>query len=135
MKRSLIVGLVVVLFGFPAEIHAATHTVNQVGTSFQPNDITIEAGDTVEWVHSSGIHTVTNGTGPTDPDVGLLFDEALDSANPLVTYTFDDPGDFPYFCRPHFVVGMTGVVHVMPPVGADEPVRTTTWSRIKKLYR
>jgi plastocyanin len=95
----------------------------------------ITVGDTVEWVHDLGIHTVTSGTGPTDPDVGMLFDDPLTAGNPLVTYTFTDAGEFDYFCTPHFGVGMIGIVRVTPPIGADEPVRAFSWSRLKGLYR
>ena len=134
MMRSLIVGLAVALFGV-GTVFAATHTVNQVGNSFQPDDLSISVGDTVEWVHSAGIHTVTSGTGPTDPDVGLLLDEPLTAANPLVTFTFNDAGDVPYFCDPHFLFGMVGIIRVLPPIGAAEPAQASSWSRVKALYR
>ena len=110
---------------------AATVTVMQDGFTFSPAEITIDVGDTVEWVWNSGSHTVTNGTGPDDPDVGTLFDETLDSASTLVSYTFTEAGDVPYFCRPHYSLGMTGVVKVVDPTPPDDP----TWSRVKTLYR
>ena len=91
---------------------AEIHTVNQVSTSFQPASLTIAVGDTVHWVWSAGSHTVTNGTGPTDPEAGTLFDEPLSISNPLVTYVFSSAGEVPYFCRPHFGLGMTGLIIV-----------------------
>lgn len=112
---------------------AATHTVNQVGLTFDPADITIDVGDTVEWVHSFGVHTVTNGTGPTDPLVGTLFDAPLSGGT--FSYTFTTAGDVPYFCRPHFSLGMTGIVRVNPPTAAADDFETTSWSRLKTLYR
>ena len=89
---------------------AATVQVNQIGTSFQPNDITINVGDTVEWVWSGGIHTVTSGTGSADPNVGSLFDDPLAGSN--FSYTFNSVGDFDYFCRPHELFDMKGIVRV-----------------------
>lgn len=56
---------------------AVTHTVNQVGLTFQPDDLTIEIGDTVEWNWSTGSHTVTSGLGNGDPNAGNLFDAPL----------------------------------------------------------
>jgi plastocyanin len=93
------------------------HTVNQVSLSFSPSDLTINVGDTVQWIRSSGSHTVTNGTGSADPEAGSLFDAPLNATNPTVTYTFTTAGDFDYFCRPHEGFGMTGIVHVLlvPP--------------------
>ena len=97
---------------------AATHTVNQVNLTFDPDEITINVGDTVEWIWSSGIHTVTNGLDLADPDLGTLFDEPLTAANPVVSYAFTAAGDVPYLCRPHVTLGMTGVVHVLDPTAA-----------------
>jgi plastocyanin len=114
---------------------AATHTVTQVGNTFDPPEITIDVGDTVEWVHTAGIHTVTSGTGAMDPEVGLLFDEDLTSAAPLVTFTFNEPGDVPYFCRPHEAVNMRGTIHVESPTAAGDEPAASTWSQIKNLYR
>ena len=77
--------------------------------------MTIEVGDTVEWIWGNGTHTVTSGTDLSDPEVGALFDDPLNSANPLVTYTFTEIGSQDYFCRPHVGLGMTGTVIVTAP--------------------
>ena len=72
---------------------ATTHTVTQVNLTFSPDALTVLVGDTVRWVHSSGSHTVTNGTGAADPAAGTLFDEALTAANPVVEYVFARSGE------------------------------------------
>ncbi|MBZ0269787.1 plastocyanin [bacterium] len=114
---------------------AATHQVMQTGIAFVPGDLTIEVGDTVEWVFSAGSHTVTEGTDDMNPPIGSkLFDEPLNAGSPLVSYTFVDAGDVSYYCRPHRVVGMTGVIHVEQATSALEPEQRA-WSRIKSLYR
>jgi plastocyanin len=87
----------------------ATHTVNQVGLTFQPSDITISQGDTVEWIWSSGGHTVTEGT-PCTYNGG--FNEPLNSSNPTVTLTFTDVGTIEYFCQPHCGLGMVGSITI-----------------------
>lgn len=112
---------------------AATHTVDIVGLTFSPAEITINAGDTVEWVKdfNTVAHTVTDGAGPTDAGAGSLFDATLDSPSQTFDHTFTNVGDVPYFCRFHFGLGMTGIVHVGPEV----PVEPTTWSEVKALYR
>jgi len=91
---------------------ATTHTVTQSGFNFSPADIIISVGDTVQWQWTGGSHTVTSGTGLADPDIGMLFDTPLSSANPLVTHVFTEVGVVPYFCRPHVSFGMTGTVTV-----------------------
>ena len=102
---------------------STTHNVDLVGMSFIPDDITIVVNDTVMWEHVSGFpHTVTSGTGPTDPGVGIFFDASLPAPGSTFSYTFTAPGDYPYFCRPHFGLGMTGIVHVLGTVGCDYTV-------------
>lgn len=128
-NRILSVGIVLLLTStfllIPNLAPAVTHTVNQVGITFDPAEITIEVGDTVEWVWSALSHTVTSGTDLSDPNVGLLFDDPLTSAAPIVSYTFLEAGDQDYFCRPHLLVGMTGVVHVIAASAVgDTPAHT-----------
>lgn len=110
---------------------AETHTITQTGVSFDPPEISITVGDTVEWVWTSLSHTITNGTSPSDPNVGTLFDDPLNSSSPTFSFTFDSAGDVPYFCRPHFAAGMTGIIHVIPAV----PVEDAHWGSIKNRYR
>jgi plastocyanin len=97
-----------------APASAAFFTIQQTGTSFVPNDITVTEGDTVRWVRTSLSHTVTNGTGTADPNVGTLFDAPLNAANPSFQHVFAVAGDVPFFCRPHLLSGMTGIVRVQP---------------------
>lgn len=109
---------------------AETHTVSQVSLEFDPAEITIAVGDTVRWVWNSLSHTVTSGTDPDDPDVGTLFDAPLDSSNPEFVFVFDFEADIPYFCRPHYDLGMTGIVHVVDTTA----IEGSTWGTIKQLY-
>jgi len=92
---------------------AATVIVNHAATSFVPADIIIEVGDTVQWNWSIAIHTVTSGTGAADPEAGDLFDAPLDGANPTFSFVFSSEGTFPYFCRTHELMGMSGTVTVV----------------------
>jgi plastocyanin len=98
----------------------ATHTVDiPKGTSvpgceesnacYSPADITINAGDTVEWVNlDTAAHTVTGGS-PADGPSGV-FDSSLVMANANYAFTFDDTGSYDYFCMVH--PWMTGSVTV-----------------------
>ena len=75
---------------------------------FEPNEITISAGDTV---------TFTNGDLPphnmvvegfpelSHPDLAFVGGESFD-------VTFDEPGDYEFQCEPHAGAGMKGVIHV-----------------------
>jgi len=112
LKSSPLVIVVCALLIPAAALAQTTHIVNQSSLSFSPNDLTINVGDTVRWVRSGGSHTVTNGTGASDPSVGNLFDAPLNSSNTTFEFTFNSAGDVDYFCRPHEFANMKGVVRV-----------------------
>jgi plastocyanin len=119
----------------PTGANTETHVVTQIGFSFVPDSLTISVGDTVEWVWTGGIHTVTNGLDAVDPEAGTLFDADLTMASPLATHTFEAVGVVPYFCRPHDALGQNGVVVILGAVSAGSPLEGATWGRLKTLYR
>ncbi|AJW70481.1 plastocyanin/azurin family copper-binding protein [Nitrosopumilus adriaticus] len=97
-----------------------THSVDiPVGTSvpgceesnacYLPADITINAGDTVNWVNiDSAAHTVTGGS-PADGPSGV-FDSSLVMASAEYAFTFNDSGSYDYFCMVHpWMVGSVTV--------------------------
>ncbi len=91
---------------------AEVFVVEQINIAFHPSEVTIQVGDTVIWFWTNGAHTVTNGSGSGDPEVGTLFDEPLTSDNSQVQFVFNEPGVVPYFCRPHEILNMNGVIIV-----------------------
>ena len=99
---------------------STTHTVDiPVGTSvpgceednacYTPQDITINAGDTVEWINvDTAAHTVTGGS-PADGPSGV-FDSSLVMVDATYAFTFDDAGSYDYFCMVHpWMVGSVTV--------------------------
>ena len=121
----------------PAGAPAATHVVTALGQAFDPSEITIQIGDTVEWHWGSLLHTVTSGVDLSDPQAGALFDAPLDSGNPVFPYTFTEAGDQPYFCRFHIAVGMTGLIHVETTTSVPDeslPPDPPSFGVIKSLY-
>ncbi len=111
--RALVITLILILSLAPmAAVAQVVHTVNQVGFTFDPADLTIKVGDTVRWMHSAGTHTVTSGTGAADPQVGSLFDTPLSAAAPMVEFVFTQIGDVLYFCRPHEGLNMKAIIRV-----------------------
>ncbi len=119
MKRNVMIALsAMVVSGLTCITNAEVHVVTQMGLQFDPAEITVAPGDTVQWNWMSGSHTVTSGSDCTFDEIH--FDEPLNSANPTATYeipaTFT--GVIDYFCRPHCTLEMTGVINV---VGDDCP--------------
>ena len=85
--------------------------INASGTSFSDADVTIAPGTTVRWVRQDPemSHTVT-------PDGHSEWTSAsLSSNGDTFEHTFDEAGEFPYFCIPHQAQGMTGVITVEAP--------------------
>ena len=82
---------------------------------FEPATVTIQQGQTVEWVWDSGDHTVTSGAGSSDPNAGLMLNSSLNMFVPAVQLTFNTAGTFPFFCVPHEFMDMKMTVKVIPP--------------------
>jgi plastocyanin len=98
LALSAMTGLVAVaIAGSPAR--AADKIDN---FTFNPQQITVKAGDTVTWTNHDDIpHTVTSKT--------LFRSKAVDTDDKF-SFTFAKPGSYPYFCslHPH----MTGSIVV-----------------------
>jgi plastocyanin len=67
--------------------------------AFQPAELEVEVGTTVEWVNEDPVpHTVTSGT-PGSP-TGVFDSGALNQGDSF-SFTFRQPGTYEYFCRLH----------------------------------
>ena len=65
-----------------------------------PSSVTINAGDTVEWTNSdTAAHTVTGGL-PADGPSGV-FDSSLVLGGAVYAFTFEEAGNYDYFCMVH----------------------------------
>ena len=76
---------------------------------YLPADITISTGDTVQWNNvDNAAHTVSGGS-PADGPSGV-FDSSLLMAGLDYSFTFDDAGNYDYFCMVHpWMVGSVAV--------------------------
>ena len=73
--------------------------------AFSPNPINVKVGGNVTWTNKDNVaHTVTSGTGPSDPHKGKEFDSGLSTLlAPGKTFSqiFKTGGEIPYFCQIH----------------------------------
>jgi plastocyanin len=109
---------------FPAQLPAqepATVVKMTAEHLFVPKEITIKAGETVEWVNEEqgGIHQVTTdsdvATDPTDvavPEGADPFDSHLIKSGKSFRHEFTVPGVYKYACPPHEHAGMVGQITV-----------------------
>ena len=76
---------------------------------FEPRELTVPAGTTVEWIDAGGRHTV-------EADDGSFKSDTL-TAGGQFDHKFDTPGVFPYYCTFHgdkHGTDMAGVITVTP---------------------
>ncbi len=67
---------------------------------FSPASLTINVGDTVEWINvDTAAHTVTSGSPANGPSG--VFDSSLIMGGASFENTFDEAGSYDYFCMVH----------------------------------
>ena len=75
---------------------------------FEPNEVTVSAGDTVTFVNGElPPHNVVFAGHDelSHPDLAFMSGEQF-------PVTFTEPGDYEFQCDPHAGAGMKGVIHV-----------------------
>ena len=78
------------------------------GMVFNPDDLTINVGDTVTWTNDDNMgHTATSTSGPTSFDSGNIASGAT------WPFTFTEPGTYDYKCSYHS--SMTASITVVEP--------------------
>jgi plastocyanin len=78
---------------------------------YVPSEVTIAVGGTVTWTNDdTAAHTVTSGNPADAESVGTLFDSSIIMAGGTFENTFDEAGEYDYFCIVH--PWMTGKVNV-----------------------
>ena len=101
-------GLVAAAIAAASPARAADIEVKIDNFTFNPQQITVKAGDTVVWTNHDDIpHTVTSKT--------LLFRSKAMDTDDKFSFTFATPGKYDYFCslHPH----MTGTIVVEAAAG------------------
>ena len=109
-----------------------TYSVTIVDYGFQPAKVNITTGTTVLWTYVStgkDYHTVTSdpGTNKTQSGTPLLNSGTL-SPGQSFSYTFDQPGYYPYLCSFHaFMTAWVNVTGspVTPPPAMQSPLDYT----------
>ncbi len=119
---SLMVGLSGMTLPHPAR--AQTMQITIANFSFQPGTLTIPAGTTVTWTNNDSVaHTTTSDTG--------LWDSGSLASGRSFSFTFNQPGTFPYHCAIHpFMKGSIVVQAAATPISTagQSPSATPTTS-------
>ena len=83
------------------------------GNRFSPADVTIQAGETVEWVWPAG----STGHNVTPDDTEPTVSGPVASGPETYSFTFNTPGTYNFYCVAHGLpggTGMSGTVTVEP---------------------
>jgi len=84
-----------------------------VNFDMNPDPVVITVGQTVRWTNNDqAAHTITSGN-PGDANAGSLFDGAV-AIGGTFEHTFNAPGQFVYFCRPHAAIMFGFTITVNP---------------------
>lgn len=76
----------------------------QGSPDFDPDTLTVKKGDKITVTNKDTLpHTVTSGTGPTDPNSAKQFDTSIiePAATADIETTNLTPGDYPFHCTVH----------------------------------
>jgi len=122
-RASAVLAVLAMLGGVMPSMAAAKTVEIKMGDTppkFDPTSVTIQKGDTVEWVNNAqSLHSVTtNSAVAQDPkDVSLPagakpFDSGFMPPGAKWSYTFTVPGTYRYLCLPHEKDKMIGTVVV-----------------------
>ncbi len=111
--KTLAIAVVFGLFALTVQqAHAddapsATADIIQFG--FEPGALQVVPGTTVTWTnHDAIVHSITSGT-PDEPTG--IFDSGLFDQDGTFSFTFNDAGDYAYYCTRHtFMRGTMSVV-------------------------
>jgi plastocyanin len=82
---------------------------------FVPSSLTIKPGDTVKWVNNKlAPHNVVFDSSkvPNDIAAKASHKSLVFSPGESFTTTFDEPGEYNYYCEPHRGAGMVGKIIV-----------------------
>ncbi len=121
--KALLVGLFLVVGTFFVAAQPASATTYEVkmGTDnsqlkFEPAELTIQVGDTIEWVNNKVFpHNVVFDKVPGGDKAlakELSYKRLMTRPGQTFEDTFTQAGEYSYFCTPHRGAGMVGKITV-----------------------
>lgn len=96
----------------------ASPVVAMDNNHFDPVGLQVKPGTTVHFEIAAGSHSAT-AYADRIPTEANLFDSGRMSDG-VFEHTFDEPGTYDYYCRPHKSIGMVGRIVVGEPGGPAE---------------
>ena len=136
MRKIIVLGALVATLGFAGAASAAEVEVKMLnkGTEgvmvFEPAFVKINPGDTVKFVAADKGHNVES-IETMLPEGGKAF---TGKVNEEVSVTFDKAGVYGYRCKPHYGMGMVGMVVVGDATNLDQAKAATHPGKAKQAF-
>ena len=137
MRKTIVasaIAIAAILTAFNAQ--AAEHEVKLLnkGTTgmmvFEPAVIKIAPGDTVHFIATDKSHNVETIEGML-PEGAQPFKGEM---NKDLTVAFDQPGVYGVKCKPHYGMGMVGLVVVGDPVNKTQAAAVEQKGKAKQMF-
>jgi pseudoazurin len=116
--------------------NAAEHEVKMLNKGaegimvFEPNVVKVAPGDSVHFVAADKGHNVESIDGMI-PEGAAPFKGEM---NKDVTVTLDKPGVYGFKCKPHYGMGMVGLIVVGEPVNKTAAAAVEQTGKAKKKF-
>lgn len=106
--------LVFFLFILCLPVFGTTNFVSIKDSTFIPERLVVYPGDTVTWTQDDSVeHSVTSPQ--------RVFNSGSIATGEIFSFTFNEKGDFPYYCVFHGAGAMSGVISVVEPTANTPP--------------
>ncbi len=127
MKKLIILSLALTVIGFSSK--AALHTVTVQDFQFSPADMTVNIGDTINWLWMNGSHTTTSMSVP---EGASSWNSEINSIATAFSYVVMTAGTYSYNCTIH-PTQMTGTFTVVSTTGTSPVASTPIFSASSSL--
>ncbi len=119
IRTMLLTAAALLLLSVPAAAQSTVEVEIQ-DSSFAPANVTVEVGDTVTWTQASSLpHSVTADDGSFDSSPDCAGGGECLGDGDVFSHTFDEPGEYAYYCRVHGAPGGVGMAGVITVTAAD----------------
>jgi pseudoazurin len=136
MRKVIVLGALMAVLGMAGAANAAEVEVKMLNKGadgvmvFEPALVKINPGDTVKFVVTDKGHNAES-IETMIPEGGKTF---VGKMNEEVSVTFDKPGVYGYKCKPHYGMGMVGMVVVGEASNLDQAKAATHPGKAKQIF-
>jgi len=136
MRKVIVLGALVAALGFAGAAGAAEVEVKMLNKGsdgvmvFEPALVKINPGDTVKFLASDKGHNAEIVDGML-PAGGRAF---VGKINEELSITFDKAGVYGYKCKPHYGMGMVGMIVVGEPANVDQAKTASHPGKAKQVF-